>query len=106
MIDRDKVIELAKKSGATMVFTWSEPPKVDGMDIMLFTKLFIEEVLNADRDSSRASGSDTNPEPEGTDSVSVGGTEEGEHVQPNVQFRRTRKQKTAKENAAVDEESA
>lgn len=102
----ERIIELAKKAGATMVFTWSEPTKVDNMNIMQFTNLLIEEVLNEGQDILRDSGSDSGEKSTGADPVPDAGTGAGIPDRPNVQLRQTRKQKAAKENPESIEPSA
>lgn len=82
MIDREKVIELAQKAGARMVYVWGNPnPTVEHMDILLYTKYLIEEALNG---HDNQDGNHTGTE-ERTDSKVVEG---GSGPDPDVRRRR------------------
>lgn len=99
MIDADKVVQLALKSGARMVYVWAEPTRVENMDIMLYTKLLLEEIKNEidkDTDPGVGLGGDS-------DTAPAGGLPpaEGQDAAADVQLQR----KGRKKNAKADPES-
>lgn len=94
MIDADKVVQLALKSGARMVYVWAEPTRVENMNIMLYTKLLLEEIKNevdssADPRGGLGRDSDTAP---ATGLPPV----EGQDATPDVQLQRKGRKKNAK----------
>ena len=96
MINAEKVIQLALKAGARMVYVWGEPPKVENMDIMEYTKFLIEEALNEQTDAGSrlaVSGDSDDTDPAEGSSISDEPEQSGESVQPRPRGRK----KAAKE---------
>lgn len=97
MINAEKVIALAQQAGARMVYIWGQPPKVEDMDIMLYTKLLIQEALNEHNDNSnivRGTGPDNSAEVEARPDI-----DSIRPVDGDIQLGRKGRKKANKENA-------